>query len=472
MTTLGLDVGSTYIKGVLVDADGHEVGSARRSTPWQSLPHGRAEMAPDDLLAAVEAVLADLGADGRQVCGIGVSGMAEAGVLLTPDDQVVGPVVAWFDPRGAEDVADMPADLRAEFAGRTGLPLGPLATFTKLWHRSRHDGLVLADRQWLNVPEVVAWWLGGERRSEVSLAARTGLLDQDTGQVWPRAAEALGVTPRFLPTLATAGSVWGGASRHVPPSMAGAALTVAGHDHLVSSTASGVLDVETLYDSIGTAEALVRVLDGVLDRPARARLAGHGVNVVRHMLPGHGVMLAGTRSGLLMRRALQIVGVNDAVGRAAIDAEVMRLDPDRGDAEITVSGAANADGVLNVRADADGLSPALLFDATLRHGCEVLADVLASMAAENPPATRSVVAGGWASMQSVRRSRRAVLPEPRFSDHDEDTAYGAALVAAFAADPGADDLVAHLTRAVERHDAGLTGSVAGSTHPPSGGTPR
>ena len=41
--TVGLDVGSTYVKGVL-STDGIELASARRPTPWQSLPQGRSEI--------------------------------------------------------------------------------------------------------------------------------------------------------------------------------------------------------------------------------------------------------------------------------------------------------------------------------------------------------------------------------------------------------------------------------------------
>ncbi len=452
---VGLDVGSTYIKGVLLTAGGAEVATARRSTPWQSLPHGCAQMPPDLLLDAITGVLADLGAEGREVAAVGVSGMAEAGALVDVSDRVVGPVIAWFDPRGADDIADLPADLQADFAGVTGLPLGPLATFGKLWHRSRREGLVLEGRQWLNVPELVAWWLGGVRRSELSLVARTGLIDQDTAEPWDRALEVLGTDRSLLPPLTTAGAEWGVAQRHVPRTMIGATLSVAGHDHLVSSAAAGVLDLDTLYDSMGTAEALVRMLDGVLDRGARARLAAHGINVVRHFLPGHGVMLAGTKSGLLMRRVLQLVGVNDLAGRTALDERVMALpapagDPDTG---ILVRGAANDDGVLTVRTDNDGLSPALLFDATLRDGSAVLREVLARMDAENAPAARSVVAGGWSRMDSVRRARQDLLPSPRFSDRDEDTAYGAALVAAFAADPGETDLAAFLARTLAGSDA-------------------
>jgi sugar (pentulose or hexulose) kinase len=462
---VGLDLGSTYIKGVLVDAAGAEVATARRPSPWQSLPQGCAEMEPGRLLDAVGEVLVELAATGREVAAIGVSGMAESGVLLDRADGVVGPVVAWFDPRGGDDVADLPEDLRADFAGVTGLPLGPLATFTKLWHRSRRLGLDLSGRQWLNVPELVAWWLGGVRRAEVSLAARTGLLDQDTGRVWSRAVEVLGADPDLVPALAPAGSSWGTASRHVPAPMAGAVLTVAGHDHLVSSAAAVVLDLDTLYDSMGTAEALVRVLEGVLDRPARERLAAHGINVVRHFLPDRGVMLAGTKSGLLMRRVLQLVGVEDVAGRSALDDQVLALPPAAADTGVEVRGAANDDGVLTVRTDSDGLSPALLFHATLRDGRQVLSEVLARMDAEAAPAVRSVVAGGWTRMRCVRRARQDLLPAPAFSDRDEDTAYGAALVAAFAATPGEGDLADFLARSIRATAGSVAGQAAHHTTP-------
>lgn len=459
--SVGIDVGSTYIKAVLLEVGGAEVTTARRPTPWRSAPHGRTEMTAEDLLETVTSVLDEVGGQGRAVVGIGVSGMAEAGVLVDESDEVRGPVIAWFDPRGGEELGALPADLCADFPGRTGLPLKPLATFAKLWHRLRTEGLDLTGLQWLSIPELVAWWLGGGRYAEPSLAARTGLVDQDTGRVWPRALEVLGAQASLLPPILQAGRSWGLAQRHVPPPMTGAVLTVAGHDHLVSSVASGVLDLDTLYDSMGTAEALVRVLDDVLDRAARARLAAHGITVVRHMLAGRGVMLAGTKSGLLMRRALQLVGVNDADARAALDDQVMLLGHLDGSASgILVSGASNEDGVLRIDADADGLSPALLFESTLCHGSEVMMEVLDWMDAENPAATRSVVAGGWSQMRSVRRARESILPSVRFSDRDEDTAIGAALVAAYAADPTAEDLAPYLARA-----SGDRPSTAGRAQP-------
>ena len=71
------------------------------------------------------------------------------------------PAFAWFDPRGAAQVAAFPAEVRAQFAGRTGLPLGPQASVAKLAYL-REQGLVLDGLRWLNLPEFVVTTLGGQ----------------------------------------------------------------------------------------------------------------------------------------------------------------------------------------------------------------------------------------------------------------------------------------------------------------------
>lgn len=443
---MGLDVGSTYVKGVVLDDSREQVAIARVDTPWSSLPHGRTEMDAEALLDSVQTILTEMSAqllaraEDPHVLSIGVSGMAEAGVLMNAEDAGtagVRPIVAWFDPRGDEALAAVPAEVASDFCGRTGLPFTSLATFAKLL-TFRAEGLDLRGLQWLNVPEFVAHALGGGRRGEISLVARTGLIDQETSEPWIDVLSELGVDGSFLPARLPAGSIWGQASAGLPVPLVGARLTVAGHDHLVASVAAGASHPEILYDSIGTAEALIRTLDRPLGRDARARLAAHGIDTVRHMLPDRWVLLAGTRSGLLMRRVLQLAGVHDADGRALLDEAVMRLGdiPDG----LQVTGGDNTDGGLAVHATSDGLSPAALFAATLRHGSDLLLDVVAHMDAEVPAATSMIIAGGWAQMACVQRERRTVFPSVAISDHQEDTAFGAALVAAFCADDSATDL--------------------------------
>ena len=213
---------------------------------------------------------------------------------------------------------------------------------------------------------------------------------------------------------------------------AGARLTVAGHDHLVAAEADGPIPPARYHVSMGTAEVLLRVIDAPLGCAARARLAKHLVNEVRHVVPGKHVLVAGLKSGLLMRRALQALGIRDADGRDRLDAAVMAIPyagtlPGGG---IEVSGARNDDGVLALTVRTDDVSPAEVFAAVLRHSNDEIARLVAAMDREVPPATSATLTGGWAAMASVCRARAAILPDVTVSDRRQETAYGAARVAA------------------------------------------
>lgn len=435
----GLDMGSTSIKLLVATASGEEVLVVSRRSPWTNLEGGRAEMPLDravdvvrSLAAEADAALAASG--GYRVRALGISGMAEAGALLDAADRPVAPVMAWFDPRGGAQILATPAAFREEFPGRTGLPVGPLASISKLLHL-REAGVGLAGKTFLTVPEAIARALGAPRVAEHSLVSRTGLIDQDDSTPWAAALDVLGVDESVLAERVGAGTPLGPITdERMPSGFRGAILTIAGHDHLVSAVAAGATDSGQIYDSMGTAEALVRVLDATLPVDARERLARAGINTVRHVLPGKHVLLAGTKSGLLMRRVLQLLGIGDEAGRAALDARVMAAPVDGALAHggVRVDGARNDDGVLKIVADSDGLSPAELFTAALLHGNDVCAELMDVMDREVAAPTSTLLTGGWSSMASVVRARELVLPAVTVSTHDEGTAYGAALFAAYA----------------------------------------
>ena len=440
MNTLvaGLDLGSTGVKMLVADEQGAEVLIRQLPTPWAAGPGGTTTMTAADLVGTLRELVALVDSDLRELRGpevrigaLAVSGMGESGVVLGADGEPVAPAIAWFDPRGAEQVDALPPTIRDEFAGRTGLPLGVQVSVIKLLHL-RDEGLDLTGARWLNLPEFVVAALGGEQAAEYSLSSRTGLLDQDTGAPWPELLAHLGVTADFLPPFVDAGTPLGEATAHwLPASFAGARLTVAGHDHLVSAVSTGEFPDDRYHVSMGTAEVLLRVLDAPLPFDARARLADRLINCVRHVVPGTWVLVAGVKTGLIMRRALQLVGVNDRAGRDALDAAVMEQ-PYEGvlqEGDVEVTGARNDDGVLRLVMRADGAGPADLFGAVLRHGNDELALLVAAMDAEVPPATSALLTGGWASMRSVQRARSQVLAGVRVSDRAQDTAYGAAVFA-------------------------------------------
>ncbi|MET0353942.1 MAG: hypothetical protein ABW038_08280, partial [Plantibacter flavus] len=255
---------------------------------------------------------------------------------------------------------------------------------------------------------------------------------------WPELLDHLGVDASFLPPFTDAGAPLGTASSQwVPAVFSGAALTVAGHDHLVSAVSTGSFPAERYHVSMGTAEVLLRRLDEPLPFAARERLAEVFINCVRHVVPGTWVLVAGVKTGLLMRRTLQLVGVTDRAGRDRLDDEVMALPAGGllGDGDVSVAGARNDDGVLKLTVRADGAGPAEIFEAVLRHGNDELAVLIAAMDREVAPATSALLTGGWAGMRSVQRARAAVLPGVQVSHRSQDTAYGAAVFAGALLEP-------------------------------------
>ena len=283
---VGLDIGTTSSKAVAWSASRRVGLYAEQPTPWQTSGCGRTEIDPYRLVdVAVDLIGSAVRAAESvwgpvRVRGIGVTGLAESGVLLDAAGRPAAPVIAWFDHRGGneiEQLARAAPGFAAAFEGTTGLPWSSQATLAKLlWLRASGHPAGPAST-WLSVPEWIVFALGGDLVREPSLASRTGLIDQGTGQVWPQALAAAGLPARILPEERPAGSP-AGHLRHdgVVSCAAGAVLTVAGHDHPVAAVGVGAVGADELFNSSGTADVLARSVPGPLpqasEEPTRTPL--------------------------------------------------------------------------------------------------------------------------------------------------------------------------------------------------------
>jgi sugar (pentulose or hexulose) kinase len=423
---LGVDVGTTDTKALVFGVDGRELGFARVPTTWTRYADGRSETTGEALLgnafAAVKAALAEAGA--VRVLGLGVTGFAESGIVLDRAGRPSTPVIAWFDQRGAAELAALAEDFRAEFPRRVGLPVNPQWTFGKLlWMRAA--GLPLEPgSQWLNIPEYIAYALGGDRVSEPSLASRTGLLDQETGKPWQDALALAGLEPSFLPEALTAGLPSGRVRRDEVPELAGAVLTVVGHDHPAASVGVGAVGGDELFNSCGTADVLLRSVPRILTDDERETLVQHGIDAGRHVLDGRSVLIGGIRAGLVLRRVLDLLGADrDRIDQAWTGAHA---------GAVQVTGAGGNDDGVSVLVK-DGASPDAVWAAALDHIGDVTSALLNGMNSVVGPQQDAVAAGGWTRMSSVRGTKLRLLPGLRFSALEQPGSVGAALFAAWAA---------------------------------------
>jgi len=424
---IGVDVGTSRVKAIAVDTRGDVRGDAERQTPWRR-DGGRTEADPDALadLARIVAAEAATAAGGTAI-GVGVTGMAETGVLVDGRDRPLAPAIAWHDPRG--DLDTIIRELGAEtFRATTGLPVTPMPSLGKLlWLRRNHPDSKAAVR-FYSVGEWVVRRLGGAPVAELSLASRTGLLDLAGRRSWDAAAALLDWPP-LLADLVVAGTPAGRVSGDgAPPSLRGAVLTVAGHDHQVAAYGVGATTAGALFDSLGTAEALVRTVRAPLSPAEVGGLAGHGMSVGWGVVDGHLCVMAGVPTGLTLGRLAALLGAatpaaRDALGELALAAP----------AHPTLRLVEPRNGQFGLAGVSDGVTPGVLWRTAVEDLVAESARLLGLIDAHAGPYRDVVVAGGWLRDPALLAAKRRQYPAMRTTALPEPGAYGAATLAAAAA---------------------------------------
>jgi sugar (pentulose or hexulose) kinase len=401
---LGIDVGTSVCKAVVLDRAGADRARGQSATPWKQIATG-AEVDCEALFeAAVAAARAALaGAREGRVRAVGVTSMAETGALLDGRGRPLAPAIAWHDARGDDESRRLANELGADhFTETTGLPASPLCSLAKLRWLAEHRGIGTATR-WLNVAEWVVRRLGGSDVAELSLASRTGLLDLAARAPFGEALAWAGLPDDLLGDLVPAGTPAGTARSPELPDCEGAVLTVAGHDHLVAGAGVGVVAPGDVLDSCGTAEALVRVVAPPLTGDQVRRSVAGGVTVGWHLAEGRQALLGSLWSGLALREVLDALGVEEA-SRAKLSADALALDAASASAlELELHSLDRP--ALRLQAS---VAPERIWRGAIDAVGAEVESVLAHIDAVAGPRRRVVVAGGWARDAAVLASKESL----------------------------------------------------------------
>jgi sugar (pentulose or hexulose) kinase len=413
VTLVGIDIGTTSIKAAVFDLDGHELAEAREPTPWRAT-----ELDPAALrsatLAAAGAALAEV--DGA-VAAVGVTGIAETGILLDGHGRPVVPALAWHDPRGGEHAADLQRRLGDRFAERVGLPVRALCSLVKYAWMREHWPDAARGVRWLSVAEWIVRELGGEEAAESSLASRTAFYDLHTRAPWDEALEWAGAPPGLAPEHLPAGTPLGTANGTLHRAR-GATLAVGGHDHLAAAVGAGVADPGEVLDSWGTAEAWIRATEPLAPEQVKECVEA-GITVGWHAIDTRQALLGAARSGAALQSVLDLVGGDPT----ELDPAALHADP--GDIEL----AGFPDGPFTITGLDRGASPAALYRAAHESLGREAARVLERMDAIAGPRTRLVVTGGWAEGQCAREVKARHLGPFEHAPGIATGARGAALAA-------------------------------------------
>jgi sugar (pentulose or hexulose) kinase len=424
---IGVDIGTSRLKAVATDLQLKVLAEYAEPTPWKHVKN----FSDIDMLLLAKTVItvASKAAEiaGGKVISIGFTGFSETGVLIDGSGNPLAPGLAWHDPRGiTEPILKELGDF--EFRARAGALLNEIASISKtLWINENFSESKKA-KHFLSAPEWVAYCLGAELVNELSLVSRTGFFDVESRKPWDEAIALVGGGKDYLARLVVAGEAIGIVNDKAPENLRGAVITIAGHDHFTAAYYCGAINEGSLFDSMGTAEALLRTFKAPLTRDAIAELAAANVGLSCSVIADHYTLLGALPTGLTLERTCSLLGVATRDEKIALGEAALKIDPSA--SAIRVVNDYHGLSITNLD---DAVSPAALFRATVEHLVDDSAEMVALIEKFTGKAQNVIVAGGWINNPVIAAAKEKQFGRYRVSEATEAGAMGAAEFAGIAA---------------------------------------
>lgn len=307
MSVLGLDVGTSTCKGVVLSADGallaqHQISYAQAV----KLQDGAAELPASCFWDSAVQVIRTLAQAVKQRDPVEALAVSSHGETLIPVDrwgEPLGGAILSMDRRCSREAEELDGRLgREAIYSITGSMMHPQFPIPKImWlQRTRPEQAARTDRYYSTLDYIYAR-LGFPGVVDLSIASRFGGLDIRRRHWSQEILSAAGVKEHMLSQLVAGGTPLG----VIPSDVAGClglgerVLAVAGgHDQPCASIGMGAEDEAVLTVSAGSYECAARTTDVPLNHAEGFR---YGLNSYCHVLPGKYITLAFFVSGLMVQ---------------------------------------------------------------------------------------------------------------------------------------------------------------------------
>ena len=257
---LGLDIGTSSVKGVLLTADGQVAHSAKGEFTYQRTPDGRVELVPEQYIEVCLHTIRTLAekAESGTIKGVCASSASGNLLLLDKGNKPLTPIIGWQDQRVRNEARDLLSHLDTDqFYRQTGWPYGfKCMPLSQLCYIKAHDPALLRRCAMAAMStEYLYFALTGEWGISPSAGVTYYLIDQQTGDYVEPVLNALGLTSAQFPPVLPCGTVLGGVTEEAAARCglpAGTPVILGTFDHPSAARGAGILEEGELLLSCGT----------------------------------------------------------------------------------------------------------------------------------------------------------------------------------------------------------------------------
>ncbi|MGD9127678.1 MAG: FGGY-family carbohydrate kinase [Planctomycetia bacterium] len=309
---LGLDLGTSNIKVLVVDTNGSIVGQGAASVERINTPDGGVEQDIEQIWnATCQAIRqATEQAGGRQIRAVGVSSQGGALQLLDDGNRPLGPVISWLDRRGKPFNHRLEQRLgEAYLISHTGCNFMGMTPGQILRLHEQSPALLAAARSIGFVGDVIVGRLCGRRAHDPTSLSIAMLFNPSLGREDTDLLAELGIQDKPLPDLLQATESAGSLQNDLARDLGlpgGIPVSPAVHDQYAASLGAGAVGEGDVLVGTGTAWVLLAVT-GRLAPPIAKRTF-----VCPHPVDGlFGQLLSMGNGGSALEWVLKITGQHE-----------------------------------------------------------------------------------------------------------------------------------------------------------------
>ena len=261
--TIGIDIGTSGAKGIVLAAGGAVLARATAGYPLLTPRPGWTEQDPDAWWQATLAVLRGLAAsvEGHDLAGIGLSGQMHGSVFLDAAGDPIRPALLWNDARTHAEGAEIERRLgRERVIAITGNRASTGFQAPKLLWLRTHEPEAAARLAKLVLPkDFIRWRLTGEHATDAADASGTLFLDLRCREYSGEMLAALEVDEHMLPPVFEGPEITGRlteAAARLTGLPAGTPVVAGGGDNACAAIGAGLIGEGHGVCSLGTSGTL------------------------------------------------------------------------------------------------------------------------------------------------------------------------------------------------------------------------